>query len=173
MRKSTARDTVRLSRTHRDVALADGPGKTLRATKWARYSCHAGSGLGIDTFCIFVALAFDMTTCITIHRRPSSVMQNHGNHVGTGGIRAPASALTGAGYDFLGQPFSLPSSAYNIIQQLSRTTRMSIQRYPFSDFVNVTPVKSRRSGSGRELQTFQSGRLWLPTGARGVFGGQV
>lgn len=50
---------------------------------------------------------------------------------------------------------------------------MSVQRYPFSDFVNVTPVKARKTGSGRELETFQSGRLWLPQGARGVFGGQV
>lgn len=50
---------------------------------------------------------------------------------------------------------------------------MDIKRYPFTDFVTVTQVKPRKSKSGKELDTYRSGRLWVPTGARGVFGGQV
>jgi hypothetical protein len=50
---------------------------------------------------------------------------------------------------------------------------MEIKRYPFTDFVATTPVKPRKNKSGKDLETFRSGRLWMPTGARGVFGGQV
>jgi hypothetical protein len=53
------------------------------------------------------------------------------------------------------------------------TLIMDVKRYPFTDFVTVTPIQSRKSKTGKELETFRSGRLWLPTGARGVFGGQV
>lgn len=60
-----------------------------------------------------------------------------------------------------------------IQQTITFLAKMDVQRYPFTDFVAVTQVKSRKTGSGGERETFRSGRLWMPTGARGVFGGQV